>query len=149
MARPTTDRTASTVYHMPVPAHNGRSQSVERQGTNSEQRSPPIQRVPLAQVTARLPPIPPLRTIWDTRRVIQPHQPEANNPLPPGEIDRLYGSNQTDAILYETKDLLRDLLQKAGQIEQLLRIIHYNLPPVGRTHHAPLQQAQPQRPDAQ
>ena len=149
MARPTTDRTASAVYHMPVPAHNGRSQSVERQGTNSEQRSPPIQRIPFVPVAARLPPIPPVRTNWDTRRIAHPYQPEAENPHPPGEPDRLHGSNQTDAILYETKDLLRDLLQKAGQIEQLLRIIHYNLPPVGRTHHAPLQQAQPQQPDAQ
>ena len=59
------------------------------------------------------------------------------------EAERPTGPNQTEAILYETKDLLRDLIQKAGQIEQLLWIIHYNLPPVGQTHHAPLQQAQP------
>ena len=135
---------------MPEPTQNGRSQSVDRPRVYDEPRSPPLQeRVTLAHVTARLPPIPPIRANPFARQLAHPHRPEAENQhLQDRDGERPTGPNQTDAILYEAKDLMRDLIQKAGQIEQLLRIIHYNLPPVGRTHHAPLPQAQPQRPDA-
>ena len=134
---------------MPEPTNNGRSQSVDRPRAYDEPRSPLQERVTLAHVTARLPPIPPIRANPFARQLAHPHRPEAENQhLQDRDGERPTGPNQTDAILYEAKDLMRDLIQKAGQIEQLLRIIHYNLPPVGRTHHAPLPQAQPQRPDA-
>jgi hypothetical protein len=42
-------------------------------------------------------------------------------------VDQLLGPNQTDAILFECKDLLKELILKAENIEQLLRIIHYSL----------------------
>ena len=55
------------------------AQSVDRQGSTSEQRSPPIQRIPLAQVTARLPPTPPIRANPFARQLAHPHRPEAEN----------------------------------------------------------------------
>ena len=111
---------------MPEPDRRQRSPSVERRRiangipapvpnfldiSRSSSRSP--------EPAPRIPPLPPPRF-----NPFAAHLPSgfryAGNPT---------GPNQTDAILYETKDLLRELIAKATQIEQLLRIIHYNLQP--------------------
>ena len=120
---------------MPEPERRQRSPSVERRRTNGV---PPIYRNNRSRsaspeyIVPRIPPIPPARFNPWARQLPQAIRANLGNPT---------GPNQTDAILYETKDLLRDLIQKATQIEQLLRIIHYSLQPA--------RQERPQPPPAQ